>query len=205
MRIVRIYGKDNSEEEGGSDCTECWIDLAIIDRISFDSYIRNPITGQSHYQRTTHHFNYQEDDNNSTRDNTKKRVINPEDESQWIEVPIAFRIITEASSGVDYQKTRHWYDNTAENENREWHKKRVIHNNIDEEFLDADDKPPSDPTEYLNAVIASADQDEDQYIDVAAIDRIFTERGSGIDYQGRRMTLAWEDYPIMAEPLVPIE
>jgi hypothetical protein len=196
-RVVRIYGKDNSDEEGGSDCSDCWIDLEIIVEITFESG-----SGIS-YQKTTRHFEYEVEAENSTREIEMKRVFNPDDETQWIDIPTSFKITMEVSTGFTYQKTQyHLADSTAD---RETHEKEVIHNNIADEYLDDDDNPPSDPALYLEAVIATGDQDDSQRLDVLVIDSWLAERSSGFTYEGKRITLAWQDYPLMQEPLVPIE
>ena len=182
--VERYYGKDEN--------SDAWVDVEIIDKLKFE-------TGRgTAYSKTVLTLEY----DNPKRKTEQKRIVNPDDEDQWIEIPVLKSLTIERGRGPAYQKTVYHFDNTERNRTRKVHTKRVVHNNISDEFLDGDGKPPRDPEEYLHAVRATDEQEEDQYVETAVIEKLLRETGRGPSYSKTWLHLEWETDPLMREPLI---
>jgi len=238
--VVRVWGKDNSNttiqfDDGssiqGTDCTECWMDIAVFDQI-----VTTSGTG-AQYQATAWRFLYTEQDfdtgqlNNNVRMGYWKRIHNPQDITQWIEVPVTFRVLLEWSDGFRWQRMMWQFDNTNQNTVRNTLPRRVYHYDIDDQYMTGEastngdpnvnpgespnrrKQPPRNPQDYLDAIIGSGSSiDKGQYVDVEVSMRwaTFGEtrgewRGKDVYTQGQGTyyVAGHSGDPLMAVPLVP--
>jgi len=229
--IERVYGKNNTGvtlefDDGttieGTDCSQCWIDTAALDQIV-------TISGSGpQYQTTVWRFLYteQSDDtgelNNTVRMGYWKRIFNPSDKTQWIDVPITFRVLIEWSSGFRWQSMMWQFDNTAQNTIRNTGVRRVYHYDIDDQYMtnlptedapNAKPRPPRDPATYIQAIIDTGSViEKGQYLDVEVVTRWATFGEARGEWHGKEVyTQGQGTYyvpghsgdPLMNVPLVP--
>lgn len=145
-RIVhkkKVYNPNNNE---------IWIEVERLDKLIVE-------TGKGiAYQKTVYTFAWDNEQDDGTWDGsadrtTIKHITNPNDPSQFVDLPVIDRVIVETGRGIKYQKTVYRFDNTDANAARQTHNK-TVHG--------------SDGTSTL---------------DVEVIDKIIHESGRGIAYQ----------------------
>jgi len=132
-----------------------WIEVERLDKLIVE-------TGKGpSYQKTVYNFLWENENDDGTWDGsdaegktTIKKIKNPDDESQFVELPIINYVIVETGKGRHYQKTKHWFDNTDANDARVTHTK-TVHGSADAEAR----------------------------LDVEVIEKIFREFGKGFAYQ----------------------
>jgi hypothetical protein len=182
--VVRFYGKEGTENE------DFWIDIEVIDKITFNGMSWPSDDRGNRFQKTTVHVPYQ-DDEHPERRRQALRVYNPQDENQYIDIEITNTIGVHARSNYQYQGTARWFDNSENNDSRTTLPLRIVSNNIGDEFLTdvigangrTTKQPPSDPDEYLQAVLKTNEKDDNLYLDIELIDKFGVTRGSGFQFQ----------------------
>lgn len=182
--MLRFYGKEGTESE------DFWIDIQIIDKITFNGMSWPSGDRGNQFQKTTVHVPYQDDDH-PQRMRQALRVYNPQDKNQYIDIQITNTIGVRARSNYQYQGTGRWFDNSDDNESRVIVPLRIINNNIGDEFLTnvtgangrTTKQPPSDPDKYLEVVQKTNEKDDGQYLDIELIDKFGIVRGKGFQYQ----------------------
>jgi hypothetical protein len=176
--VERIYGKDETKE-GGPDNTDLWIDVEMLDQ-----YATIGIWGDIRGQKTR--FNFLVDrDEMQYRESTTIKVKNPDDKEQYVKLEVWDKYFSEAIPYAARSVNRHFLndDSGGTKAERKVEVRKVIHREIDDEFLEIDKtrgvkgqrgkadfkQPPKDPKKYLRAIEKSNDKDEDVYVNVEVI------------------------------------
>lgn len=188
-RVKRFY-QDNDHD------SDVWIDVEIVDELILERG-RGPA-----YQKTRYKFLTRDSDKNTVRETKTLTVKNPDDENTSVDIKITEALDIAGGVGPAYQRRHVIFDNGAKNDDRAVHIKRVIHNNIADEFLDENRNPPENAQDYLNAIIATDEQDFSQFLNVEVIDEFIIETGRGPAYQKTRYRLDHSGDILMADPLI---
>lgn len=163
--IKRIF-QDNDKD------SDTWVDVERIVELWVE-------TGQgADWQELHYKFNW---DDESWRDKkTKKKIRDPNDSDNFIEVPIRSELTVEVS-GARYQKSIHSFGNGSSNKTRRTHSRKIYHYDIDEKYL-RDGQPPSNPDEYKKL---RRNKDESQHVEVEILDDYIAAGRKGRDIHGR--------------------
>lgn len=163
--IFRVYQNDDPN-------SDVWIDVERIDELWRDT--TKGRDGQaSHWFFDWKIFVPEEA--------AKKRITDPNDDSNYIDVPIRENYFVRSDIGGQASLYRFINDDT--NKGRETHSRRIYFHEIKEGYL-VDGKPPSDPEQYFNSL---GEQDTDQYVDVEVIDRLWSAQKRLRDIHGHRI------------------
>lgn len=165
--IERIYGKAGNEDT--------WVDVEVLDEL--------PTFGVKG-QKTVSEFIYSSD----KRDTEKRRVEDPEDKDNYVEIEVGEEVHMASLRDVD----RVFFNDPPPSETeRDIEVHKVIHRGINDGFLKDDERgqkqPPSDPEDYLRAIKATGDTDEGQYLNVEVIGE-WSVHGTGQAIPGRSIT-----------------
>jgi hypothetical protein len=147
--IARIYKNDDRD-------SNTWVDIERIDELHVI------VAGQ----RIHYTFDWERVES-GTIGLSKKTLVNPNDESNKIDVPIRDKHRIKFPQAV----YNHYFLNDGTNKSRETHSRRVYNHAIKEAYL-VDNEPPRDPKIYQDAL---GEQDPEQYIDVEVIDAYWTK------------------------------
>lgn len=175
--VIRIYKDDDPNSDQ-------WLDIERLDELKYKS-------GRKYqYRVKTWKFDWDDFDPHDP-DVGKKRILDPNDESQetWVEVPVRDQITLHEATREQYQSKKYNFVNDNGNDTRETHSRLVYHHDIDDKYLDGNGQPPSDPEQYLNAL---GDQDEEQYVEVELLGKYWTTEHESIDWPGRSHPSAWQ-------------
>ncbi len=110
-------------EDGVKD-PNIWIEVERLDKLEVEQ-------GQGfHYQGTTYSFKWDDEKEDGTWADSKestsiKRITNPDNPSQWVDLPVIDNLTLETGKEFHYQTSMHHFDNTKENTARKTHKKTV--------------------------------------------------------------------------------
>lgn len=160
--IERFYGE--------GDNADCWIDVEMLDQLV--------VTSKG--QKTVHTFFTDKVDRDDARSSSKKRIKNPQDETQYVEIDVWDNY---RAAGV--QGTQRYFNNADGGETtRIVDVRKIVNRDIDDADLVADKKPPSDPQEYLNVL---KDPDKGQYVYVEVV-KDWQEKGTGKPRYGTGQT-----------------
>ena len=174
--VIRLYKDDDPESDQ-------WLDIERLDELRFKS-------GRAYqYRDKQWKFDWDNFDPESPTV-TKKQIVDPNDEDNFIEVPVRNSIFVKEGRGTQFQDHRYKFVNNNSNTRRQTHSRRVYHHNIQDEYLDDDGQPPSNPDDYLGVL---GEQDIDQYVEVELLDSYLTDQNENRDAQGKLKTGAWQD------------
>ena len=195
-RVIRIYKDDDSNSDQ-------WLDILRLDELQLKS-------GRGYQYRLKRWvFNWDAFNPADDPDVSIKRILDPNDKSgeTWVEVPVRDSIVVHEGRGRQYQGNKYKFDNSESNATRQTLSRRVYHHDIDDQYLDGDRQPPSDPEKYLEAL---GDQDLDQYVEVELLGKYRTGENESRDAQGDVKRSAWqgkkwtpsEEDPLLQDPIL---
>lgn len=177
--VERFYG----DEESGNE--DSWVDIELIDRLVVKGFHGKIHTKTFHYfQKSTTEM--------AGREFTEVRIENPEDKDQFVTIKAYDEYSQRGFDINEFQpilpenvnyKTKRRHNNSRENEGRKVDIYKVTHKEIDDTYLDEDGQPPKDPRDYFDAVQATDEEDENQYVYTEVINEFTTKRGSGPRFQ----------------------
>lgn len=111
----KVYNSDNHD---------LWIEVERLDKLIVENG-----RGAS-YQKVVYSFLWENEQDDGTWDGSKdrttvKRIENPLDSSQYVELPIIDKVIVETGRGQRYRKSVWHFENSDKNKSRVTHKKTV--------------------------------------------------------------------------------
>ncbi len=124
----KVYNADNRD---------IWIVVERLDKLIIE-------TGRGfQYQKVIYNFIWTGEQDDGTWDNSEsrttiKRITNPDDDSQYVDLPVIDRVTVERGRGAQYQKTVHHFDNTEANMSRVVHTKTVHGSENPDDRLDVE-------------------------------------------------------------------
>lgn len=191
--VIRIYKDDDPNSDQ-------WIDIERLDELAFES-------GRGYqYRLKRWKFNW---DEFVPDDDDKKKIVDPENKDNFIEVPVRGDVYVEEASKAQFQGYRYKFINDDTNQSRRTHSRRVYHHDIDKGRLDNSGQPPRDPNEYRDSL---GDQDKEQHVDVELLDAYWTNEKESHDAQGKPKISSWQqkqwslkigdDDPLLNDPIL---
>jgi hypothetical protein len=174
--IIRLYKDDDPESDQ-------WIDIERLDELYFESG-RGP-----QYREKKWKFDWDNFDPDS-KTVTKKQIVDPNDENNFIEVPVRNSVFVHEARGDQYYSYKKKFLNNDSNRRRETVSRQVFYHEIKEEYLEVNGQPPSDPDDYLASL---GEQDMDQWVEVELLKQYWTDQKDNHDAQGKlRSASAWQ-------------
>lgn len=167
MAVTRVTHKKkvyHYSEDGVKDAN-VWIELERLDKLIVE-------TGRGFtYQKTIYNFVWNNELDDGTWDGsvdrtTVKRVKNPDNEGQWVDLPIIDFVIVETGKGITYRKTKHHFNNTDQNDARVTHTKTVKGTDgtskLDVDVIDKVIREFGRGFSYIKTVVSYNDQGDEQ-------------------------------------------
>ena len=101
-----------------------WIEVERLDKLIVETG-----AGPS-YQKSIFHILWENEQDDGTWDGSAdrteiKRIKNPNNSAQFVDLPVIKYVDVETGKGPKYQRTRHHFDNSDENNSRVTHSKTV--------------------------------------------------------------------------------
>ena len=158
---IKVYNfNDNGDKN-----PNIWIEVERLDKLIVE-------TGKGpSYQKTVYHFLWENEQDDGTwdgsADRTKiKRIKNPGNGAQYIDLPVIEYVDVETGKGPKYQRSRHHFDNSDENNSRVTHPKTVIGSDhvsrLEVEVIDKIIREYARGPLYIKTVVSYNDQGDEQ-------------------------------------------
>ena len=143
---------------------DIWLEVERLDKLIVETG-----TGVA-YQKTIYHFLWENELDDGTWDGSDKRtkiksIKNPDDPSQFVDLPVIEYVDTETGTGFAYQRSRHRFDNSDENNSRVTHVKTVTGNDdskLKVEVIEKIKREFGQGVAYRKTVVTYEDQGDEQ-------------------------------------------